>query len=82
MIKYDKATKQKVDYNLVNLHFFTRVYLTRKYQKFTANQLPAITTLPSFNLFVDKNDLESLEFDLPASAKPGSRIVLVATWPC
>ncbi|MGK0296864.1 MAG: hypothetical protein ACI9XC_000463 [Gammaproteobacteria bacterium] len=69
MIKYDNANKLEVDYNIVNLHFFTRVYLTRIYQKFTAKQLPTITTLPSFNLFVDEEDLESLELDLPASAK-------------
>ena len=69
MIKYDNARQEKMYYDLVNLHFFTRMYLKREYQKFTTRQLPAITALPSFNLFVDEKDLESLELDLPASGK-------------
>ena len=69
MIKFDNARNKKMEYNLVNLHFFTRVYLARTYQKLTARKLPSDTALPSFNLFVDEKDLESLELDLPASAK-------------
>ena len=69
MIRYDNATNREMDYNLTNIHFFTRVFLTRTYQKHTARKLPAITTLPSFNLFVDEKDIELLESDLPASAR-------------
>ena len=69
MISYDNGKKYKIDYTLDNLHFFIRVYLSRQYQKITAEQLPAQTTLPSFYLYVDERDLESLEEDLPASAK-------------
>ncbi len=69
MIKYNNATNINMDYNLANAHFFTRVYLTEKYQKFTARKLPSVTTLPSFNLFVGEKDLESIESDLPASAR-------------
>lgn len=69
LIKYDNGTTEKMNYNLVNLHLSTRIYLTRQFQKFTAEQLPAVTNLPSFNIFVDEKDLESLELDLPVSAK-------------
>jgi len=69
MIRYDHGKKYKIDYTLDNLHFFIRVYLTRQYQKITAERLPTHTTLPSFYLYVAERDLESLEEDLPASAK-------------
>ena len=60
MIRYDHGKKYKIDYTLDNLHFFIRVYLTRQYQKITAERLPTHTTLPSFYIFADERDLESL----------------------
>jgi hypothetical protein len=68
MMKYGNIRNQ-VEYNLENLHFFIRVDLARLLQKITAEELPENTTLPSFHIFIDERDLESLEEDLPASAK-------------
>lgn len=69
MVRYGNATGKKFDYDLVSLHFFVREYLTQQYQKFTVEDLSKSTVLPSFQLFVDEKDLESLEENLPASAK-------------
>ncbi|MCZ6805228.1 MAG: CotH kinase family protein, partial [Proteobacteria bacterium] len=69
LFKYRNALGAKFDYDIASIHFFTKEFIARQYQKFTAEPLPMVTTLPSFYLFVDERDLESLEESLPASAK-------------
>ncbi len=69
MMLYKKAAAPYLHYNLDTLHLFTNEYIARQYQKFTASSLPEQTTLPTFDLFVDEKDIESLERDLPSSAK-------------
>jgi len=69
LFKFRNAIGAKFDYDIPSIHFFTREFIARQYQKFTVEPLPKVTTLPSFHLFVDERDLESLEENLPASAK-------------
>lgn len=69
MLKYRHATGQTFDYGMRSIHFYTKEFLKREYQKITAKPLPKRATLPSFHLFVDEKDLESLEENLPTSAK-------------
>ncbi len=69
MIKYGKATGNKINYNLVSLHFFVREYLEQQYQKITVKDLPENSALPSFHLYADEKDLSSLEENLPSSGK-------------
>jgi len=69
LFKFRNAIGAKFEYDIVSIHFFTKEFIARQYQKFTAEPLPIVTTLPSFHLFVDEKDLESLEENLPASAK-------------
>ncbi len=68
-LKFRIATGLKLDYDIESIHFFTREFITRQYQKYIAKELPVDSTLPSFHLFVDEKDLGSLEENLPASAK-------------
>ena len=69
LFKFRNATGAKFTYDIPSIHFFTKEFIARQYQKITAEPLPKLTTLPSFHLFVDERDLESLEEHLPASAK-------------
>ncbi len=69
LFKFTNSLGQTLDYNIDSIHFFTKEFIARQYQKFTVEPLPMVTTLPSFYLFVDEKDLESLEENLPASAK-------------
>ena len=68
-MKYRRAIGAKPTIDIQSIHFFTKEFIARQYQKFTVEPLPANTTLPSFRLFVGEEDLGSLEEDLPASAK-------------
>lgn len=69
LFKFRYSIGQTLDYDIKSIHFFTKEFITRQYNKLTAEPLPIVTTLPSFHLFVDEKDLESLEENLPASAK-------------
>lgn len=69
LFKFRNSIGQTLDYDIKSIHFFTKEFMARQYQKLTAEPLPMVTTLPSFHLFVDEKDLESLEENLPASAK-------------
>jgi len=69
LIKFRHSIGQTLDYDIKSIHFFTNEFIARQYQKITVEPLPIVTTLPSFHLFVDEKDLESLEENLPASAK-------------
>ncbi len=68
-VKHRKVLGTEVPIEIKSIHFFTKEFVARQYQKFIAEPLPANTTLPSFHLFVAEEDLESLEENLPASAK-------------
>ncbi|MBL1141656.1 MAG: hypothetical protein HND53_06455 [Proteobacteria bacterium] len=71
MMKYEKATTTAIrfNYTLDSFHHFINEYITRQYQKLTVKPLPEQTNLPSFYLYTDERDLESLESNLPASGK-------------
>jgi CotH kinase protein/Right handed beta helix region len=69
MMQYKKVMVPNLHFTTDNLRHFSREYILRQYQKLAAKPLPSQTTLPSFFLFADERDLESLESDLPASAK-------------
>jgi hypothetical protein len=69
MEKYKKATTFNLNYSFTNFHHFINEYVGRQYQKLTAEALPGQTSLPSFYLYADEQDLESLESNLPASGK-------------
>ena len=51
------------------LHYFTKEMIERSLQKLTARELPKKTDLPSFYIYADKHDLESLDSSLPDSGK-------------
>jgi len=51
------------------LHYFTKEMIGRSLQKLTAGELPKKTDLPSFYIYADKHDLESLDSSLPDSGK-------------
>ena len=69
MVNYRKVTGVKVDYNIENLHLFTKEYLLRQFQKYSVDELPEDSNLPSFYISMDEQDIESLEADLPLSGK-------------
>ncbi len=66
---YTKAVDPGLPLNSATLRFFTKEYLQRKYFRFTTSPQPVQTEFPSFHIFADEQDLESLESDLPASGK-------------
>jgi len=69
MVNYRKITGIKLDYNLENLHLFTKEYLQRQIQKYSVDEFPEDSNLPSFYISIDDQDIASLEADLPLSGK-------------
>ena len=69
MVSYKKVTGVKLDYNIKNLHLFTKEYLQKQFQKYSVDDLPEDSNLPSFYVSIDEQDIESLEVDLPLSGK-------------
>jgi hypothetical protein len=69
MMQYRNVMVPGMEITFKDLRHFSKEYVLRQYQKLTAKPLPDQTTLPSFYLFADEGDMESLVSDLPASAK-------------
>jgi len=69
MMQYKKVMAIEESYTLDHLRYFINEYIERHYQQLTIKQLPAQTSLPSFYLYADNKDLESLVSNLPESAK-------------
>jgi len=68
-MEYRNIVEPGLPLNENTLHFFSKEYIQRVYLGLTVKQLPDETDLPSFSIFSDEHDLESLGSDLPSSAK-------------
>jgi hypothetical protein len=68
-LEYKSSTSPTMSFDLAYLRFFTKDYLQRRYAGLTAKKLPATSTLPSFRLYADEKDLDSLSLNLPSSGK-------------
>ncbi len=69
MIEFRKSMEPELRLSLENIRFFTKDYLQRLIQGVVADKLPKETSLPSFYLFADEKEFESLNSDLPSSGK-------------
>ncbi len=68
-LKYKRSVNPKLKISLPLIHFFTKEYLTRTYNRFYVEELPAESGIIDFYLYVDELDMESLNSDLPSSGK-------------
>ena len=69
MLEFRKSMEPGMSINMEKIRFFTKDYLLRFYYGLTADQLPAKSELPSFYIYADESEFESLDSDLPASGK-------------
>ncbi len=69
MMEFRKSMQPDMAINLENIRFFTKDYLHRFYQNLTATKLPSEWRFPSFYIYADEKEFESLGSDLPASGK-------------
>ena len=69
MLEFRKSMEPNLSINLENIRFFTKEYLQRLYQEMTVSEIPDETNLPSFYIYADESEFESLDSDLPASGK-------------
>ena len=69
LLDYRRSAAADLPINPATVHFFTKEYLNRQLIKLSASGNSSESILPSFHLFVDEKDIESLDSNLPASGK-------------
>jgi len=67
--EYKKSVNNQLPVTIENLHFFAREYLVRQYYKLQHTLSSTETNLDKYYLYADKQDIDKLTSDLPASAK-------------
>ena len=68
-IAYTNAIDPLLQLNNATLRFFTKEYIQRRFYDLVVEPLPEKSEFPSFHLFADEQDIESLNSELPASGK-------------
>ncbi len=66
---YKQIVQADLELNPVTLHYFIKDFIQRRVQKLIVNPIPNNPSIASFSIYTNQSDLQSLDSDLPASAK-------------
>ncbi|MCU7929232.1 MAG: CotH kinase family protein [Candidatus Thiodiazotropha sp. (ex Codakia rugifera)] len=69
LLDYRKSVDSNVAVNFTTLRFFTKEYINRRLTKLMAAPPEQDPVIPTFSIFTDEKDIESLNSNLPASGK-------------
>lgn len=68
-LDYKASSAPVLNFDLDYFRYFTKDYIQRRYAWLATEKLPENTELPTFRIFADEQDLESLSSNLPSSGK-------------